>query len=121
MINIVVYQGHHIVGIALAVAVNAWRWRGRLRFITPGQQDNEQHGGNSRSGDCNTPSEATAPLMFVHATLRIRLMYLFYQLVCIHLSFNLRSFSLMRLTRVVTLVWLMPSRRPISSEEKPSR
>ena len=120
MVNIIVYQGHHIIGVALAVAVDARCWCGGLRLVALRQQDYKQYGGgSSRHRDRLQPAHAGrllyAPLPGVGR------MDLFYQFVCIHIPFNLRSFSLMRAMRVVTLVGLMPVIRPISSVEKPSR
>lgn len=122
MVDIIVYQRHHVVGVALAVAVDARSGGGGLCRVTVWQQYNEQYGGGSSSGwDCNAPYKAAGTVAFGHAMLYIRLVYLFYQFVCIHILLFLRSFSLMRPMRVVTLVWLMPSIRPISPVVKPSR
>lgn len=121
MINIIVYEGHHVVGAALAIAVDARGGRGSLRLVAAWEQNHKQYGGNGCGWDCDAPSEAAGPTVLVQATLCIRLVYLFYQLVGIHFSFILRSFSFMRPMRVVTAVVLICIISPISAEENPSR
>ena len=126
MVDIIIYQGQHIVWIALAVAIDAGRSVGRVvRCPFARQQDDKQYG-SSRSGRYrNTPgnpdSKPLGSTVFRSPEQSILAVYLFNQFVGIHISFILRSFSLMRPMRVVTLVWLMPIRRLISSVEKPSR
>ena len=50
MINIIVNEGHHIVGIALAVAVDVRGGGGGLGFVAAGQEHYEQHGGHCYGG-----------------------------------------------------------------------
>lgn len=121
MVDIVVDQRHHIVGAALAVAVDACL-SGRLGIVSARPQQEQKHRSGGYGGrQSYAPRQATRTSALATATLRIGGVYLFYQFVSIHILFILRIFSLMRAMRVVTLDWLMPISRPISSVEKPSR
>ena len=109
MVDIIVYQSHHVVRIALAVAIDSSRgvccvigWVGISPFVW--QKDYKQYGGSSGSRYSYTPNSMIGLAVLIQATLHIGIMYLFYQFVGIHILFNLRSFSLMRPMRVVTFV-----------------
>ena len=50
MVNVVIYQGNHVVGTAPAVAVDARSGGGGLGFVAAGQEHYQQHGSHSGGG-----------------------------------------------------------------------
>jgi len=97
MVDIIIYQGQHIVWIALAVAIDAGRSVGRVvRCPFARQQDDKQYG-SSRSGRYrNTPgnpdSKPLGNTVLRSAERGVLVVYSFYQFVGIHIC--IISFSI---------------------------
>ena len=84
MVNIIVYQGNHVFGVTLAVAIDARRCGGLYLFATR-EQDNEQYCGSCSSGNRDSPYDTPCAAVLIPTTLYIRGVYLFYYFVCIHI------------------------------------
>jgi hypothetical protein len=78
MVDIIVYQSHHVVGRALAVAVDAGGGRGGMHLVAMWQQNNEQDGGSGGRRQGDAPDNMSRLAMLLFAPLRVGGMYLFY-------------------------------------------
>ena len=71
MVNVVVDEGQHVVGVALAVAIDAGGGRGGLHLVAMWQQNNEQDGGSGGRRQGDAPDNMSRLAMLLSAPLRV--------------------------------------------------